>query len=68
MKSITVSVDVEQPRERVFAFPDVMRNHERFTDHILTDRSYGARQRHMPARDDRAAAPASAARPGAAAR
>lgn len=41
MKPITVSVDVDQPRERVFAFLDVMRNHERFTDHMLTDWRYG---------------------------
>jgi carbon monoxide dehydrogenase subunit G len=40
MKPITVSVDVDQPRERVFAFLDVMRNHERFTDHMLTDWRY----------------------------
>jgi hypothetical protein len=40
MKPITVSVDVPQPRDRVFAFLDVMRNHERFTDHMLTDWRY----------------------------
>jgi carbon monoxide dehydrogenase subunit G len=40
MKPITVSVDVPQPPERVFAFLDVMRNHERFTDHMLTDWEY----------------------------
>lgn len=40
MKPITVSVDVDQPRERVFAFLDVMRNHQRFTDHMLTDWRY----------------------------
>ena len=41
MKPITVSVDVPQPRDRVFAFLDVMRNHERFTDHMLTNWQYG---------------------------
>jgi hypothetical protein len=34
---ITVSVDVPQPREDVYAFLDVMANHEQFTDHMLTD-------------------------------
>jgi Polyketide cyclase / dehydrase and lipid transport len=40
MKPITVTVDVPQPRERVFAFLDVMRNHERFTDHMLMNWRY----------------------------
>jgi hypothetical protein len=35
--SVTVTVDVPQPRQDVFAFLDVMANHERFTDHMLTD-------------------------------
>lgn len=41
MKPITVSIDVPQPREEVFAYLDVMRNHERFNDHMLTDWQYG---------------------------
>lgn len=45
MKPVTVSVDVPQPRERVFAFLDVMRNHERFTDHMLTDWRYAGPER-----------------------
>jgi hypothetical protein len=45
MKPITVSVDVAQPRERVFAFLDVMRNHERFNDHMLTDWRYAGPER-----------------------
>jgi carbon monoxide dehydrogenase subunit G len=45
MKPITVSVDVAQPRERVFAFLDVMRNHESFTDHMLTDWQYTGPER-----------------------
>jgi carbon monoxide dehydrogenase subunit G len=45
MKPITVSVDVDQPRERVFAFLDVMRNHESFTDHMLTDWKYAGPDR-----------------------
>jgi hypothetical protein len=34
---VTVSVDVPQRRADVFAFLDVMANHESFTDHMLTD-------------------------------
>jgi hypothetical protein len=34
---ISVSIDVPQPREDVYAFLDVMANHEQFTDHMLTD-------------------------------
>jgi hypothetical protein len=34
---VTVSVDVPQPREDVYAFLDVMANHESFTDHMLVD-------------------------------
>jgi carbon monoxide dehydrogenase subunit G len=45
MKPITVSIDVAQPRERVFAFLDVMRNHEAFTDHMLTDWQYAGPER-----------------------
>jgi hypothetical protein len=37
MKPVTASIDVPQPRERVFAFLDVMANHEPFTDHMLVD-------------------------------
>ena len=37
---ISVSIDVPQPREEVFAFLDVMANHEPFTDHMLVDWSY----------------------------
>lgn len=40
MKPITVSVDVSRPREDVFAFLDVMRNHERFNDHMLSGWEY----------------------------
>jgi hypothetical protein len=45
MKPITVSVDVPQPRDHVFAFLDVMRNHESFTDHMLTDWRYAGPDR-----------------------
>ncbi len=40
MQPINVSVQVQQPREQVFAFLDVMANHEPFTDHMLIDWSY----------------------------
>jgi hypothetical protein len=34
---VTVSIDVPQARPDVYAFLDVMANHEQFTDHMLTD-------------------------------
>jgi hypothetical protein len=34
---VTVSIDVPQPREEVYAFLDVMANHASFTDHMLTN-------------------------------
>ena len=34
---VTVSIDVPQARADVYAFLDVMANHEAFTDHMLTD-------------------------------
>src|SRR5689334_11056021 len=34
---VTVSIDVPQARRDVYAFLDVMANHESFTDHMLTD-------------------------------
>jgi hypothetical protein len=34
---VAVSIDVPQPRADVFAFLDVMANHESFTDHMLVD-------------------------------
>jgi uncharacterized protein YndB with AHSA1/START domain len=37
MKPITVSTTVPQPREEVYAFLDVLGNHEPFTDHMLVD-------------------------------
>jgi uncharacterized protein YndB with AHSA1/START domain len=36
-KPVTVTVDVPQPRERVYDFLDVMANHEAFTDHLMRD-------------------------------
>jgi hypothetical protein len=37
MRPVTVSVDVPQPPEAVFAFLEVLGNHEAFTDHFLFD-------------------------------
>jgi hypothetical protein len=37
MRPICVSIDVPHERQRVYAFLDVMANHERFTDHMLRD-------------------------------
>ena len=34
---VTVSIDVPRPRDEVYAFLDVMANHESFTDHMLTN-------------------------------
>ena len=45
MKPITVSVDVARPREDVFAFLDVLRNHERFNDHLLSGWEYTGPER-----------------------
>ncbi|MDO8185513.1 SRPBCC family protein [Conexibacter sp. JD483] len=39
-KPVTVSIDVPQHRPDVFAFLDVMANHQPFTDHMLVDWSY----------------------------
>jgi len=37
MKPIHVGVHVDRPREEVFAFLDVLANHEQFCDHMLVD-------------------------------
>jgi hypothetical protein len=39
-KPVSVSIDLPQPRPAVFAFLDVMANHEPFTNHMLVDWSY----------------------------
>jgi uncharacterized protein YndB with AHSA1/START domain len=36
-KPVTVSVDVPLPRDEVYAYLDVMANHESFTDHLMRD-------------------------------
>ena len=37
---VTVSITVPQPVDEVFAFLDVMANHEPFTDHLMQDWTY----------------------------
>lgn len=37
MKPVSVSTTVPKPREEVFAFLDVLGNHQPFTDHMLVD-------------------------------
>ncbi len=39
-KPVSVSIEVPQARTEVYAFLDVMANHEPFTDHMLVDWSY----------------------------
>ncbi|WP_445150161.1 SRPBCC family protein [Baekduia sp. Peel2402] len=39
-RPVSVSIDVPQPRADVYAYLDVMANHEPFTDHMLTDWEY----------------------------
>lgn len=50
LKPVAVCIDVPQPRPAVFAFLDVMANHERFTDHILVDWSYSGPPRGVGAK------------------
>jgi hypothetical protein len=40
LKPVTVSVTVPNGREEVFAFLDVLANHEPFTDHMMVDWEY----------------------------
>ena len=37
---VTVSIDIRRPRDEIYAFLDVMANHESFTDHMLVDWSF----------------------------
>lgn len=50
MKPIAVSVDIDRPLEQVFAFLDVLANHELFTDHMLVEWSYSGPARGLGAR------------------
>jgi hypothetical protein len=47
---ISVSIDVPQPREDVYAFLDVLANHEPFTDHMLVDWSLSGPDRGVGAK------------------
>jgi hypothetical protein len=40
MKPVTVSITVPNSREEVYAFLDVLANHEPFTDHMMVDWRY----------------------------
>src|SRR5215218_10974457 len=40
MQPIVVSVQVDRPRDEVFAFLDALPNHVGFTDHMLVDWSF----------------------------
>jgi hypothetical protein len=40
VKPVTVTIDVPQSREQVYAHIDVLANHEAFTDHMLVDWEY----------------------------
>ena len=44
-KPVIVSVDVPAQRQAVFAFLDVMANHEPFTDHLMKDWEYSGPDR-----------------------
>jgi polyketide cyclase/dehydrase/lipid transport protein len=50
MLPVTVSIDVPQKREDVFAFLDVLANHEPFTDHMLVDWSLSGPARGVGAK------------------
>jgi hypothetical protein len=47
---ISVSIDVPQPREDVYAFLDVLGNHEPFTNHMLVDWSLSGPDRGVGAK------------------
>lgn len=40
MQPVTVSTTIERDPDQVYAFLDVMANHERFNDHLMTDWEY----------------------------
>lgn len=44
-KPVTVTIDVPHDREHVFAFLDVMANHELFNDHLMRSWEYGGPER-----------------------
>jgi hypothetical protein len=50
MKPVTVSVDVPNEREEVYAFLDALANHEPFTDHMMVDWEYSGPRRGVGAK------------------
>jgi polyketide cyclase/dehydrase/lipid transport protein len=50
MLPVTVSIDVPQRREDVYAYLDVLANHEAFTDHMLVDWSLSGPDRGVGAK------------------
>ena len=50
MRHVTVSRTVPQPPEEVFDFLDVIANHERITDHYMTDWSFSGPDRGVGSR------------------
>ena len=48
-KPVTVSVDVANNRDEVFAFLDVMANHEPFNNHLMREWEYAGPQRGVGA-------------------
>jgi hypothetical protein len=50
MKPVTVSIDVPQTPEQVYAFLDVMAHHARFTDHYLGNWRYSGPERGVGSR------------------
>ncbi|WCB94603.1 hypothetical protein DSM104299_03341 [Baekduia alba] len=51
-KPITVSIEVPQPRTKVYDYLDVMANHEPFTNHMLVDWSYSGPPRGVGSKAD----------------
>jgi Polyketide cyclase / dehydrase and lipid transport len=50
MKPVTVSITVPVSRDEVYAFLDVLANHEPFTDHMMVDWTYSGPSRGVGAR------------------
>src|SRR5689334_13413876 len=49
-KPVTVSIEVPRERREVYAFLDLMTNHERFTDHFMKDWEFSGPERGVGAR------------------
>jgi uncharacterized protein YndB with AHSA1/START domain len=50
LKPVTVSVEVPNPRQKVYEFLDVLANHESFTDHLMEDWQVSGPRRGVGAR------------------